>query len=257
MWRLLTFLAVAVLWQIFAKIQGDERLFPSLDHIVMHSFPELALFAQGQSEPSFFVALNVIGKHSLDTITRIIAGLSVGAFVGFATGLGIHFFKHSARSNAIVLACVRAVPLMGLIPLFIYWFGNKGIGIPIYIAFGGFVVLAPVTYEAVSLVPPSFLEQAKVLGANRIRRFLTIYPFAIQPQLFSALRDVVGLSWAFSLGAEYIAARSGLGFLAYQSYLYADMGKLVFLACIYIIYGFVTFMIISTITRYVGRWYFI
>jgi ABC-type nitrate/sulfonate/bicarbonate transport system permease component len=52
-------------------------------------------------------------------------------------------------------------------------------------------------------------------------------------QLAGGLRNVIGLSWAFSLGAEYVSADKGLGYITYQCYSYSEMGQLIILAVVY------------------------
>jgi sulfonate transport system permease protein len=255
LWRLLSLATLAAAWQSLAAAYGDPRLLPGPVHVLTHSLPDMSAFAPRRPGPAWTAALAVIGAHSFITTARLVAGLAVGAALGFAAGLAAHFFKRTARANALALMIVRAVPLMALIPLFVYWFGNRPVGILAYIAFGAFVVTAPATYEAASDVPPHLLDQARMLGARRVRRFLTIYPFAMQPQLFPALRDLVGLGWAFSLGAEYVAAPSGLGHLARYCYEYTDMGRLLVVAGVYCVYGYASYLIVTAITRRLGAWY--
>ena len=77
--------------------------------------------------------------------------------------------------------------------------------------------------------------------------FRTVYAYATMPELTGSLRNVIGLCWAFSLGAEYLAADSGLGYLVYQSYLYADMGKMIVLAVLYAVLGIISYNLFKPI----------
>jgi len=206
----------------------------------------MALFG-GAPEPSYWKAFAVLALHTGITSVRIVVGVAVGAAAGFATGLAVHFFKRHRQGNAAVLLVMRSIPLLALIPLFVYWFGTDETGIYVYIAFGAWVIIASVTYASVPWVPAAYTQNAHMLGATRLQIFRTVYVHAVQPPLAAALRDVLGLSWAFSLGAEYVAARSGLGYLVYQSYLYSDMGKLIVLAAVYVICGFVVHLAMNAL----------
>jgi ABC-type nitrate/sulfonate/bicarbonate transport system permease component len=136
----------------------------------------------------------------------------------------------------------------------LHWFGGREIGIYLYIAFAVFVIVATNTYEAIFNVPKFYFYQARVLGATKFQIFRTVVFFAIQPEMIGSLRNVLGLCWAFSLGAEYLSARSGIGYLIYQSYLYADMGKLIVFAGIYAIYGILCFSLSQKMFAYIKRW---
>lgn len=255
LWRLLSLVVLAACWELLAAVYARPKLFPGLVQVVTRSLPGMAVFARGLPEPDWGTALGVIGLHSLYTAFRLVVGVAIGAALGFAAGLAAHFFGRTARANALVLLAVRAVPLMALIPLFAYWFGNRPAGVLVYIGFGAFVVMAPAAYEAAMNVPRRYVDLARMLGAGRTRLFLTTYAPAMQPQLFAALRDLMGLSWAFSLGAEYVAAPSGLGYLAHRAYQYADMDKLLVVAGVYCLYGYGTYAAVAAVTRRLGAWY--
>jgi ABC-type nitrate/sulfonate/bicarbonate transport system permease component len=253
-WRLLAFVFAGLAWEAWARAHQSTLLFPSFWYVVRHSLPSLARFGNSQDE-DIFIALYIIIYHSGVTLLRIIIGLLFGVITGVGAAMAIHFFIRGARAYRLILFCLRAIPLLALIPLFIYWFGNREAGIYVYIAFGVFIVIGTITYEAIFNIPQVYIHQARLLGAHKLRRFLTVHLYAIQPELLPAIRDVLGLCWAFSLGAEYITARSGLGYLVYQSYLYSDMGKLLILACIYIVYGYIGYLAANALTRKIGAWY--
>jgi sulfonate transport system permease protein len=245
-------LVLAAAWQLVAVVKSDERLFPTIGTILGKSLPGLALFAGGP--PSYYGAATVVAGHSAATIVRILGGVGAGVILGLSAALGIHLFRRGERANAVVLHAVGAVPLMALIPLFVYWFGSRIVGIYCYIAFGAFVVIATASYQAIADVPPNYYHQARLLGAGPLRRLLTVHLFAIQPRLWLAIRDVLGLAWAFSLGAEYISAQSGMGYLVYQSYLYSDMGKLIVLAALYVAYSYVTYLFANVVIDRLVVW---
>jgi ABC-type nitrate/sulfonate/bicarbonate transport system permease component len=255
-WRLLTVLFVLLAWQALALSRNNVSLFPSLGHIAFHSFPSIALFADSPNpKESVSVALGVIAAHSAITIVHILGGLLIGSATGIATAMAVRLVTQGASSNKLILTSARTVPLLALIPLFVYWFGNRELGIYVYISFGVFVVMSTVTYDAISNVPPGYVHQARLLGADGLRSISSVYLHAVQPQVLPAFREVVGLCWAFSLGAEYIVNRNGLGYLVSQSYQYSDMGKLVIFAGIYVLYGYLAYLGTTAVTRRIGRWY--
>jgi ABC-type nitrate/sulfonate/bicarbonate transport system permease component len=155
----------------------------------------------------------------------------------------------------LVLTAMRSVPLFALIPLFLYWFGGKETGIFVYMVFSISVIIATSAYEAVCNVPSDYVNQAYLLGATRLQIFQTVYFRAIGPEMVGSLRNVLGLSWAFSLGAEYLSANSGLGYLVYQSYLYSDMGKLMVFVILYGIYGVTSYLVADRLLYSLRSWH--
>ena len=254
--RLATWLICAAIWQCFALIQGKPKLFPTLENIVAVSLPEFSLFDPG-IPPGVRGALIMIGGAAIQTIGRITVGLTMGSVAGFLCASGAYLIGANRQFSRMLLGVARGVPLLALIPLFMFWFGQRETGMYLYIAFGVFVVISAVLYEAFCNVPIQYLHEARLLRASRLRAFATVEFRAIQPQLISAFREIAGLSWAFSLGAEYLTARSGLGYLVAQSYLYADMGKLLIMAAVYSILAYSTYLLLDAFSAYAGKWYIV
>lgn len=245
-------LILLVVWEIAAFFINNSQLFPHIHQILLISFPSISRFS-GHKDSCVLACLTIL-SHSLTTLMRIVVGTLMGMSVGLITGLSMHFFLRSQKANALILTIMRTIPLFALIPLFLHWFGGKAIGIYLYIAFAVFVIIATNTYEAVFNVPKEYINQSRVLGSTKFHTFRTVIFFAIQPEMIASLRNVIGLSWAFSLGAEYLAARSGLGYLLYQSYLYADMGKLIIFAVVYSVYGMLSFLLIRRFLVFPRKW---
>jgi sulfonate transport system permease protein len=179
-----------------------------------------------------------------------VLGFIGGTFAGFA----IHYLKPTAKGNALFLTALRSVPLFALIPLFVYWFAGHEGGVWGYIAFATFIIVASGVYQAVFNVPRKYLVQSHLLGASEMDQFRTVIVNAIIPEMVGTIRNVLGLSWAFSLGAEYTATTSGLGYLVYQSYLYADMGKLIALASVYSFCALLVFAVWNKMATHLTRW---
>ena len=77
---------------------------------------------------------------------------------------------------------------------------------------------------------------------------------AILPEFAGGIRNIIGLIWAFSLGAEYLSSRSGIGYLLYQSYLYADMGKLLIISWLYILLGVCSYLLFKSLIQSKTKW---
>jgi len=239
--------------EIIGRICGLPLLLPWPSYIVTVSLPSLAVFG-GASQPDLGIALLSLGSHLAVTIWRIILGVILGCAAGFLIGSGTFLLARRCSGETILLALLRSLPLFGLIPLFILWFAGREIGIWMYIGFSTAIVVATGFYQAIINIPSNYLLQAKLLGATPLKQFYTVVVPAMAPELMGTVRNILGLSWAFSLGAEYTSSGDGLGHLVYLSYLYADMGKLAVLAAVYCIFGLMVHLVWSRISAQLTRW---
>lgn len=232
--RTIAALLAVFLWEVLATMTDDPRLAPHVWELVSTSYPSFALFAAGR-QPDFGQATSVLVSNLVITVTRALIGLVVGTVLGLLAGLLVHFFPHQRRSSKFLLEIIRTAPLFSLLPLWVYWFAGSELGIISYIAFAVFMFVSVGCYEAVLNVSESLVFQARLLGANRPVLFRTVLLPSILPDLARTFRWIVGLLFAFSLGAEYLSSNSlGLGALAYSAYLYANVGQLIVLGMIYI-----------------------
>ena len=227
-------------WEMFALWRHDTRLFPTLQSILFTSLPSLGNFSV-IGETGIWNALQALAWHAGITVARIAAGLAIGVPCGLAFGLLMHWLRGSGGTPALTLIVTRSIPLLALIPLFSFWFGASSRGVIAYIAFGVFVVIASDAYEAAANLPPTLLQLASLLGARGVFLVWTTYLPGIALHMAGSIRNVVGITWALSLGAEYISSTSGLGYVTYQSYLYSDMGKLALLAIVYMVLGYASY----------------
>jgi sulfonate transport system permease protein len=171
--------------------------------------------------------------HSSITLMRIAAALPLGVTTGVTFALLVRLLDSPRGGSAIIMRAIQAVPLFALIPLFLQWFGGREIGLILYISLGVGAVASANAYNAVNNIKPEYIFQARLSGATVFKIITTVYLAAIQPEMVGSIRTILGFAGAFSLGAEYLASDSGIGFLVYQSYLYSDMGKLIIFSAVY------------------------
>lgn len=241
------------LWSLISQVVNNQKLFPSISHTLSVSLPSFSNFSFS-GRFSTYEALLVISENTFISILRILSGGSVGTLLGIICGLMLHFFQLTRPAARVLLVGMRTVPLLTLIPLFLFWFGGKEIGVHIWIAFACFIVMATTTSDAVLNVSPTFICLAEKFGASRRKIFSTIILPAVLPEILTGLRTTLGLSWMFCLGAEYLVAQSGLGFLVSQSYMFVDMGKLLLLLFLYGVLGLTTFTLSGFIFNKMTFW---
>lgn len=229
-------------WEAMGRMVAQPTLLPWPSHMLRVSFPSLSIFG-GEHPPNAWAAAIVVTSQLSITLQRIAIGVVAGAAIGLLLGVAAFSGAAYCRREPPLLVLLRSLPLFALIPLFVLWFGGSEMGVSLYIMFSVSVVVATGTYQAIDNVPSRYLLQARLMGASPAQRLRTVVVPAIVPELMGTMRNVIGLSWAFSLGAEYAGAPDGLGRLVYLSYTYADMGKIATLAAVYAGGGLVVYFL--------------
>ncbi|MGW1210734.1 ABC transporter permease [Streptomyces sp. NPDC002499] len=177
-------------------------------------------------------------------------GLTAGVLLALASGL-------SRVGEALIDGTVqlnRAIPTLGLIPLFILWLG---IGETFKIAIIAIVVYIPIylnTHAALSGIDSRYVELAEVQGLSRIQFVRQIVIPGALPGFFVGLRLGVTGSWLGLVVLEQINATSGLGYMMFQATNYGQSDVILVGLLIYGIFGLISDSTVRLIERRVLSW---
>ncbi|MER6538717.1 ABC transporter permease [Streptomyces sp900105755] len=177
-------------------------------------------------------------------------GLTAGVLLALASGL-------TRTGEALIDGTVqinRAIPTLGLIPLFILWLG---IGETFKIAIIAIVVYIPVylnTHAALSAIDSRYVELAEVLDLSRFRFIREVVIPGALPGFFVGLRLGVTGSWLGLVVLEQINATSGLGYMMFQAQNYGRSDIILVGLLIYGVFGLVSDSVVRLIERRVLSW---
>lgn len=129
----------------------------------------------------------------------------LGVLTGLAPGVD-PYYRH-------ILEFLRHVPPMSLIPLLILWFGIGETSKIIVIVLTSFFPIFLNTNAGLSQCDPKLLEVGRSLEMSRTECFFRIQLPAAMPSVLVGMRIGLGYSWRAIVGAEMIAAASGLGYM--------------------------------------------
>lgn len=151
--------------------------------------------------------------HVLASGLRTVAGFSMAALSGFSLAF---LFAQNSKAHAsghFLIEALRVTPPLSIIPLMILWLGI-GEGPKIAIVFlSSFFPIYLNTLAALNGIDPKLKEVAKVLGFDRLETLNNLTLPAALPGILTGLRLGFGYSWRALVGAELVAADSGLGFM--------------------------------------------
>ncbi|MFG2953149.1 ABC transporter permease [Streptomyces sp. NPDC048291] len=203
------------------------------------------------------VHLWTAGTLRTDVLTSVeragygfVIGLVAGVLLALASGL-------TRTGEALIDGTVqinRAIPTLGLIPLFILWLG---IGETFKIAIIAIVVYIPVylnTHAALSAIDSRYVELAEVLDLSRIRFIREVVIPGALPGFFVGLRLGVTGSWLGLVVLEQINAASGLGYMMFQAQNYGRSDIILVGLLIYGVFGLVSDTVVRVVERRVLSW---
>ncbi|MFJ3665169.1 ABC transporter permease [Streptomyces sp. NPDC090106] len=195
-----------------------------------------------------------LSEDVLTSLQRAASGFAIGLTAGVVLALAAGL---SRVGEALIDGTVnlnRAIPTLGLIPLFILWLG---IGETFKIAIIAIVVYIPIylnTHAALSGIDSRFVELAEVQGLNRLQFVRQIVIPGALPGFFVGLRLGVTGSWLGLVVLEQINATSGLGYMMFQATNYGQSDVILVGLVVYGIFGLVSDSAVRLIERRVLSW---
>ncbi|HLS79691.1 MAG TPA: ABC transporter permease [Nocardia sp.] len=184
------------------------------------------------------------------------------ALWGFLLGAGLALILGTVAALGTIgeyvldppLQMIRTIPLFGLIPLFIIWFGIGEEPKVYLIALGVFFPLYLNTYAGIRQLDPKLLELSRTLRLSLAERLrLLIVPGAL-PQILVGVRQSLGIAWLSLVVAEQINASAGLGFVVNNAREFLRTDIVIFGLLIYSLLGLVTDAIVRALEHRALRW---
>ena len=191
----------------------------------------------------------------LTSLERVAIGFAIGAGVGILLAVIAAMSRFGELAVDPVTQALRTVPLFGLIPVFIVWFG---IGETPKIALIALAALFPLylnTYAGIRGIDRKFGELGTVLHLDRreIVRHIVV-PGAL-PQVLVGLRQSLGVAWLALVVSEQINAHAGLGFLITQAEQFLQINVIVVVLLVYCVLGLLTDWLVRIIERRALSWH--
>jgi sulfonate transport system permease protein len=205
------------------------------------------------------VGWDLIGSGSLTSamttsLQRVAIGLLLGTVIGTGLALVSGLFRIGEDLVDAPVQMLRTVPFVGLIPLFIIWFGigeapkvaiiTLGVTFPLYLN----------VYAGIRGVDSRLIEAGESLGLSRrglVRH--VVLPGAL-PNAMTGLRYSLGIAWLALVFAEQINADAGIGFLMVQARDFLQTDVIVVCLIVYAFLGLLADFVVRTLERLLLQW---
>jgi sulfonate transport system permease protein len=193
-------------------------------------------------------------SNLLISLQRVAEGLVIGVVVGVFLAVISGLFWIGEDLLDPVIQAVRAVPILGLVPLAIIWFGVGETPKVFLIALGCVFPVYINTFAAIRGVDVKLVEAGQTFGLNRWGLVRQVILPGTLPGFLVGLRYALVGSWVIIVVAEEINAQSGLGYLIQQAQT-TDRTDIMFLAlAIYAILGLIADLIVRLLERRLLSW---
>ncbi|MEU9053548.1 ABC transporter permease [Streptomyces sp. NPDC048384] len=188
------------------------------------------------------------------SLQRVALGLLLGTVVGTGLALLSGLFRIGEDLVDAPVQMLRTVPFVGLIPLFIIWFGigeapkvaiiTLGVTFPLYLN----------VYAGIRGVDAQLIEAGESIGLSRwglVRH--VVLPGAL-PGALTGLRYSLGIAWLALVFAEQVNADSGIGFLMVQARDFLRTDVIVVCLIVYAFLGLLADFIVRSLERLLLQW---
>ncbi len=156
-------------------------------------------------------------SNLLASLQRVGYGLALGVAAGVLLAVLAGLFRLGEDLVDSTMQIVRSLPVLGLMPLVIIWFG---VGEAPKIALVVFATACPVyvnTYAGIRGVDNRLVESGRVVGLDRLGLIRHVVLPGALPGFLVGLRFALTSAWLVIIIAEQLNATSGIGYLMNQA----------------------------------------
>jgi sulfonate transport system permease protein len=150
-------------------------------------------------------------QHLEVSLLRLVGGFGAGAVAGIGFGLALGLSPRLRAYAAPTFNVLRQLPSVALIPLFILLFGIGESFKVMIVVKATFFIVALAVHDAVAGLSQRYVEVARIYGFTRWQVVRHVVLPAIAPATLTGVRIALSRSWMVLVGAELLAADSGLG----------------------------------------------
>ena len=161
-----------------------------------------------------FVELFTVKNYLYDigmSLFRIVVSFALACALAIPLGIMMGTFRRVEAFFNPLVSAFRYLPAPSFIPLLLMWLG-AGEGQKLALLFLGVVwFLITLIMDYAKSVPADFVNSALTLGGNRRQVLWTVVVPAMLPDILTAMRQMLAVSWTYLVIAEIVAADSGIG----------------------------------------------
>ena len=244
--RLISPVAVLILWQAVSEagLISRQKLPPPTE------IWQTAISLITTSSPAY----GTLQGAMLISLERVAIGFAAGALAGLAIAIAAGLSRLGESTIDPLMQMLRTLPLFGLIPVFIVWFGIGETPKLTLIAIGAAIPLYLNTFSGIRNVDARLGELGQVLHLSRTELIRDIVLPGALPQVLVGLRQSLGVAWLALVVAEQVNANAGLGFMISQATQFLRNDVIFVALLVYCALGLLTDALVRLLERRALAW---
>jgi sulfonate transport system permease protein len=245
-YRLLSPLVVLLVWQLAstAGVVSAQKLPP----------PTKVWSTAVQLVTTDSAAYGTLQHAMLISLERIAIGFALGASVALALAIVAGLSRFGENAVDPLMQMVRTLPLFGLVPVFIVWFGIGQLPKVLLIALAAAIPLYLNTFSGIRGVDGRLGELGRTLGLSRREMLRHIILPGALPEVLVGLRQSLGLAWLSLVVAEQLNANAGLGYIINQATQFLQNDVIFVALLVYTLLGLLTDWLVRLLERRALSW---
>lgn len=197
--------ALLVVWELVVRTRLlDSRFFPA---------PSAVLRTLGG-----LMVSGALFEDAAISLARIGIGFALGAAAGIVVGLLMGVSRLVRAALKPLIGVIYPIPKIAILPLVMLIFGLGEASKYVIVAIGVFFLVLLNTMAGVVNIDRIYRDVGRNFGARPTDVLLTIALPGALPLIFTGLRLAWGTALLLIVAAEFIAARSGLGYLVWNAW---------------------------------------
>jgi len=191
--------------------------------------------------------------HLTASLHRYLLGFALASAVGVPIGLLMGWYRWLDNVITPLFDSLRFIAPIAWVPFAALWFGT-GIGGPLLIIFAGaFPPCLINAYRGARFVERKYIEAAQVFGASGPRVVMEVLLPASVPSIIAGLRIGAGAGWQSLIGAELIAANTGIGLMMVRAQAALDTANVMVGMIAVGLFGLLIDFVLGQIESWVNR----
>nr|WP_321502456.1 ABC transporter permease [uncultured Dethiosulfovibrio sp.] len=155
--------------------------------------------------------------HLYASSLRVVGGFLIAASLAIPLGFALGLSRPLEVWLKSTLDFLRHVPPLAIMPMVILWFGIGETSKVVVVFMATFFPILLNTQGGVAGCDPKLMEVGKAFGLSRKERFSRILVPSALPSILLGMRLGLSYSWRSLIGAELIAAASGIGYVIHDA----------------------------------------
>ncbi|HKP03618.1 MAG TPA: ABC transporter permease [Chthoniobacterales bacterium] len=222
-----------------------------------HVLPERYSVSPATVFQRFLRERNAIFAATVVSLTRLLAGVALGAAIGVALGLVVSQRRHLEEWVTPPIQLFAPIPIIIYAPFLVLFFGLGELFKVVLIGLSAFFLLFLQTLHAVQIIGQPYIEVARIYEKTRWKVLKDVVLPATLPSILGGIRLSLIFGWVVLGYAEKAAAtqgKEGLGYYVLDKAWFGLVEEMLAGVIVLAAIGFLLDLVMAILQRRAGKW---